>query len=154
MHIWTVKFNKKTAVLILIALAAALVLLTIGIGASDRGGGGGVRAQTDAERVAYLNSQGWQVAPECLEEKTVIIPKEFSDVYEAYNQLQRSQGFDLADYRGREVKIFTYAVTDYPGYEGAVVADLYVCDGRIVGGDVHSLALDGFMHGVRRHTPS
>lgn len=148
MHIWTFKFNKKTAVLLLIALAAALALLTIGIGASDRAESSGVRAETNEERVSYLNSMGWQVSPECVEEKTVVIPKEFSDIYDSYNQLQLSQGFDLGNYRGRTVTIFTYAVEDYKGYEGAVVADMYVCEGRVIGGDIHSLALDGFMHGI------
>ncbi|MEG2643565.1 MAG: DUF4830 domain-containing protein, partial [Eubacterium sp.] len=74
---------------------------------------------------------------------------EFSPVYDAYNKLQISQGYDLSEYCGLEAKIYTYSIVNYSGYTGKVVADLYVRNGEIIGGDVHSLALDGFMHGLK-----
>ena len=39
------------------------------------------------------NGELWEV-------KEVIIPEEFDDVYSAYNEIQRSQGFDLTQFAG------------------------------------------------------
>ena len=83
-----------------------------------------------------------------LSEDTVLIPKQFSPVFEEYNELQKQQGFDLSEYCGMEVTMYTYRVVD-SGREGDVLAVLYVLNGAVIGGDVHSTALDGFMCGVK-----
>ena len=44
--------------------------------------------------------------------------------------------------------MYTYRVTNPEYSEDEVLAVLYVLDGKVVGGDVHSTALDGFMVGV------
>ncbi len=149
MFVCTLKWNKKTALAIVLIIALILCVLIIAIGAAGRGGGG-CRAQTNEERVEYLESQGWEVNDEPVETKEIVIPKEFSSVYESYNELQKAQGFDLSKYCGQKAELYTYEVENYSGYQGHVVAELYVIDGRIVGGDVHSLELDGFMHGLKK----
>ena len=45
---------------------------------------------------------------------------------------------------GSQVKLYTYKVLD-SGLGDNVLASLYVCDGCVIGGDVHSTELDGFM---------
>lgn len=149
MHVWTFKFNRRAAVAALIALAVVLTALTLSIGAFDRSAVSTPGAKNAAEGAAYLESLGWHISDAPAEEKTVLIPREFSEVYEAYNRLQRSQGFDLSDYRGKQVTIYTYTLESYEGYTGDVAAELYVCGGRVIGGDVHTLELDGFMHGIK-----
>ena len=86
---------------------------------------------------------------EPLEVKEIIIPAEFDDVYEKYNDIQKEQGFDLTAYCSKRVKKWTYKVTNYPNYEGSdcIRATLLVFDGKVIGGDVCSVELDGFMHG-------
>ena len=81
--------------------------------------------------------------------KEIIIPAEFDDVYEKYNAIQKEQGFDLTAYCSKRVKKWTYKVTNYPNYEGSdcIRATLLVFDGKVIGGDVCSVELDGFMHG-------
>ena len=133
----------------MIALAVLLALLTLSIGAADRGGSSGESVKSAAEGAAYLESLGWHVSPEPAEERTVIIPGEFSDIYDGYNQLQRSQGFDLGEYKGKQATIYTYTLLSYEGYTGGVVADLYLCGGKVIGGDIHTLELGGFMHGIK-----
>ena len=108
-----------------------------------------VSAETHKERMNFISQYGWQVEEEPVEIKEVIIPEEFDDVYTAYNDIQRSQGFDLTEYAGKRAKRWTYTVKNYEGYENeeCININLLVIDGRVIGGDVCSVELDGFMHG-------
>jgi len=150
MFVFTLKWNKKLAILIILAAAIVLCTLIVSIAKSGSNNAAGIKVKTNEDRQMFLESLGWEVDSNPLEEKKVIIPKEFSKVYKTYNNLQLEQGFDLSKYCGLEVTIYTYKIINYPGYIGDVVAELYVLNYEVVGGDVHSLALDGFMHGLRR----
>ncbi|MDR1131568.1 MAG: DUF4830 domain-containing protein [Oscillospiraceae bacterium] len=149
MLVMTMKWNKKTA--LLIVLAAAILLCALVLAVSGSGGSAGTasrRLKTNADRIMFLESLGWEVEDTPVSEKLVVIPKTFSEVYETYNRLQLEQGYDLSQYCGLEATIHTYKVTNYSGYSGEVVADLYVLNFQVIGGDIHSLALDGFIHGL------
>lgn len=106
-----------------------------------------VQAANDEERAAFLAQFGWQVCTVPLEVEEVTIPEEFDKVYQNYNDLQRSQGFDLAGYSGQRVKRWTYEVTNYPDGVKGVRANLLVCDDKVIGGDICTLSANGFMHG-------
>ena len=152
MFVMTLKWNKKVALLVVIAAAVLLCAIILAIGASGNGSSAASsqKVKTNEDRVEFLGSLGWEVDSTPVSEELVVIPKEFSDVYDKYNKLQREQGYDLSMFRGLEATIFTYTVTNYTGYNGNVVADLYVLNYEVIGGDIHSLALDGFMHGLCR----
>ena len=106
-------------------------------------------APTAGERVQFLLSCGWIVDPASETEQTIHIPERFSDVYERYNDLQKQQGYDLAGFAGKDCTLYTYAVTNYPDTDQTVIADLYVYNDRVIGGDVHSTNLGGFMIGIK-----
>ena len=93
---------------------------------------------------------GWEVSDEYDECKAVTIPKEFNEVYEKYNKLQKQQGFDLEDYKGKTAEVYTYSVKNYGNKKQEVRANLIVCEGQLVGGDVCSAEMDGFMQGLRK----
>ena len=102
--------------------------------------------QTAEDRAAFLSRFGW--VTEEAEEKEITLPSPFDEVYASYNALQKQQGFDLLPYQGQRVKCWTLRVLNYPGYENDrahIFAHLLVCDGAIIGGDIASVALDGFM---------
>lgn len=103
--------------------------------------------QTNQERLEFLEGFGWQVSQEPEEIVEIQIPEELDTVYEDYNQLQEAQGCNLEKYAGERCKRYSYQVTNYPGQEENVRANLLVADGKIIGGDICSLELDGFMHG-------
>ena len=105
---------------------------------------------SSTEVVNYISSLGWAVSEEPDEIKEVVIPHEFNDVYLNYNEIQKAQGFDLTDYAGERVKMWTYTVTNYPGYEDkdCVKINILVYEGCVIGGDVCSVELDGFMYGL------
>lgn len=48
---------------------------------------------------------------------------------------------------GKTVKRYTYIIHNYPDETDQVRANLLVYDGKVIGGDICTLALDGFMHG-------
>ena len=108
------------------------------------------KADDNTNRVDFLTSLGWQVGSDAVEAADVVIPLEFDRVYQNYNQIQQEQGFDLTQYAGHRVKRYSYEVFNHPTGEEFVRANLLVYKGRLIGGDVCSLQLDGFMHGLRR----
>ena len=77
-----------------------------------------------------------------------MIPQEFDETYEQYNQLQKEQGFDLERFKGQRVKVYTYQILNYPDHPDNILAHLLICDWKVVGGDVCSTQLDGFMQGL------
>lgn len=152
MFICTLKFDRKKAIFVIAMAALVLIGIILLVGAFTGGAKNEAKAALSARsekgRAAYLADCGWTVETPALSEDTVLIPKQFSPVFEEYNELQKQQGFDLSDYCGMEVTMYTYRVLD-SGREGDVLAVLYVLNGAVIGGDVHSTALDGFMCGVK-----
>ncbi len=102
----------------------------------------------DAEgRIAFLQQFGWQVEEEPVSVEEIVIPTEFSDVYEAYNALQLEQGLDLKRYAGKTCKRWVYQVLNYPRDGQQVLATLLIYHGSVIGGDISSANLNGFMTG-------
>lgn len=99
------------------------------------------------ERIAFLEQFGWVVDEEPVEVEEVVIPTEFSEVYENYNALQLEQGLDLKKYAGKTCKRWVYQVTNYPRDDQQVLATLLIYDGNVIAGDISSANLDGFMAG-------
>ena len=155
MLILTAKMPRRKifrGALLAAALCCALALfLTV-----DRGGASPASAparpdpqgiKNGEDRVAYLEEWGWQVKPEPLSVQELLIPGEMDDSYQEYLAMQTQQGFDLAKYAGKRVKRYTYQVTNYPTGEEGVQADLLICRNTVVGGEILSPRLDGFLHG-------
>ena len=106
----------------------------------------GVR--TNEDRVAYLEQYGWTVDPEPAAVEELLIPETFDETYAQYLELQSSQGFDLTKYCGKRVKRYAYTITNYPTGETGVQAGLLIYKNTVIGGEVLSSQLDGFIHGL------
>ena len=141
------KLPPKTLPRALVLSGFLLFLLLLLIGRAH--GGPGSRAATTEDRVRFLAACGWEADPSSEQEQLIHIPEAFPPVYEDYNALQLSQGYDLRDYAGEDCTLYTYDVTNWPDETQTVLANLYLFRGRIIGGDVHSTNLDGFMIGLR-----
>ena len=109
---------------------------------------GGIK--TNDDRIRFLEQFGWQVNPEAVESIEVTVPEEFDKIFSAYNELQKSQGLDLSRYKKKNVMRYTYEVTNYDGYNGTVYANILVYRNKVIGGDVCSADVKGFMHGLAR----
>lgn len=109
-----------------------------------------LNGETAEERKAFFAQFGWTISEDPIEVKETAIPTEFDKSYTKYNELQKKQNFDLEKYKGVRVKSWSYEITNYPGYEnsdGIIRGNLLTCNGKIIGGDICSVELGGFMHG-------
>lgn len=152
MFVYSIKSKHvKVALLLLFVIVTVISLFILSRDSAQTGKGDNVtlKASTHEERMAFLSQYGWEIDEEPVEVREVIIPEKFDDTYTAYNEIQKGQGFDLTVYAGMRVKRWTYTVKNYTGYENkeCIHANILVYDGLVVGGDICSVELDGFMHG-------
>lgn len=112
-------------------------------------GGTACTAETSEQRISFLKTFGWEINANPTEVREIIIPLEFTDVYTNYNDIQKKQGFDLEQYKGKRVKLWTYEVKNYPN-QPDVYANMLIYDGNVIGGDICSVELSGFMHGFNK----
>ncbi|MBE7033550.1 MAG: DUF4830 domain-containing protein [Ruminococcaceae bacterium] len=85
------------------------------------------------------------VSEKPLEVEWVTIPVEFNNVWNNYNILQKESGYDLSLYRGKKCKRYTYLI---PSMNAR--ANLLVFEGKIIGGDISSITLDGIMIPIKK----
>ena len=154
MHIVSFKVTKTKGIFILIVVFLLVVGCIWGIETiARRHNERDVKAWsglTNAERLEFIAQFGWMVGEEPCEVVETQIPEKFDEVLVEYNALQLAQGYDLQPYCGQQVKRYTYEVLNYPDHPEHIRLDLLVYDGKIIGGDVCSIELDGFMHGFAK----
>ena len=150
MMVMTAKVNLKKVMIALAAVAALIVALILLLG------GGGDSAETSAPtassndgRVKFLTDLGWDVTTSPTDSSQVRIPAASSDVFERYNALQKSQGYDLSEYAGKKVMRYVYKINNYPGATEPVYATLLVYKNQIIGGDVTDTAAQGKIRGFK-----
>lgn len=159
MFVLTAKLSKTKLAAAGVILLAAIVLIALlaSSGGAPTAADTAVVGGTNDDRVAYLATFGWSVNAEPTQTQKVRIPDSAeNEVFARYNELQRSQGFDLTDYAGKEVMRYVYEILNYPEAAEPVYASVLVCDGYIIGGDVTNTAPNGVIHGFAKPsgTPS
>ena len=149
MFIVTAKLTKRKALSVLILLAAAAVAAALLVGFLREAGAPARPALGSNEaRLAWIGEWGWEVDPEPVETLQLQLPEKLPESYDAYNDLQKGQGFDLADACGLQVTRYTYTVSNYPGRAEGVQLNLYLCEGSPVAGDILCSGEDGFQAGL------
>ena len=108
------------------------------------------KIKTNDDRIAFLGQFGWKVAENPVEELEVTIPEKFDKVFTGYNEIQKRQGLDLSKYKGKNVMRYTYEITNYEGESGKVYANVIVYRNKVIGGDVCSANVGGFIHGFEK----
>lgn len=155
MHANTIKFLaviclSLTALIALIAFAPSYGSgddsLYVGVDASYNYD----KIKSNDDRIKFLKQFGWEVDPQAIKEQEVLIPAEFDKIFSAYNEIQRAQGLDLASFKKKNVMRYTYVVKNYPNYEGEVYVNILVYRNAVIGGDVCSADVNGFVHGFER----
>lgn len=148
-----VDFKKLMAVIALIflvVLGLTLLLNNKGDTTSASATAASVPAPSQNDgRVQFLKGYGWEVNATPKESNQVRVPEESSKVFERYNALQLSQGYDLKDFAGKKVMRYVYEVTNYPGATEPVYATLLVYKDKIIGGDITDTAVKGKIHGFK-----
>lgn len=98
----------------------------------------------NAERIEFLNAQGWIVDPDPVSKEEITVPPVTDEVYAKYAELQKQQGFDLEKYQGKPVTVITYRVLNYPDHPENVTATMMLYSDRLIGGDISMAGEDGF----------
>lgn len=141
--------TKKRISTVFLMIILVLILLCLVLWRADKARSvetAGPSVTEYFDRVNFLDELGFTVDSTVAEEKKEVeIPYIFSDVYEEYNALQQQAGYDLSDYRGKKVMLYTLKLRD-PDRED-LYAHLMIYDSRIIGGDIAALSVeDGFMN--------
>ena len=110
------------------------------------------KIKTPEDRVSFFAQFGWEVNETPITENEIKIPDEFDKILKTYNEVQKQQGLDLTKYRGKTVTRYTYEITNYPNYEGKVYANVLIYKNRVIGGDICSADVNGFIHGFKRQS--
>jgi len=136
MMVMTAKVDKKKILLILAAAALILALLLMLPDRNDAQNTAGDSLATNDARVEFLKSLGWEVAASPVESGQVRIPEGTDEVFTRYNELQKSQGYDLTPYAGKTAARYVYQVKNYPGATDPVYVTLLIRKDQIIGGDI------------------
>lgn len=150
MIMMTAKVDIKKVLIALAAVAGLIIALVLTLGGGKSADPAAVTTMSDnGSRVQFLKEQGWDVTTSPKESGQVRIPKEMSPVYERYNELQKSQGYDLNRFAGKTVMRYVYQVNNYPDASEPVYATLLVYKNQIIGGDITNTALQGSVQGLK-----
>ena len=149
MMVMTAKVNLKKVLLALAAVAALCLALIALLGGNKSAQTSAPAASSNDARVKFLTDFGWEVTTSPVESSQVKIPSETSPVFERYNNLQKSQGYDLSKFAGKKVMRYVYKVNNYPGATEPVYATLLIYKSEIIGGDVTDSAPNGQIRGFK-----
>ena len=151
MMVMTAKVNLKKIAIILAAVVGIIlaVVLLFGGGGDAAPTGTSAVSNNDA-RVKFLTDMGWEVSNSPTESGQVRIPQEQTPVYERYNALQKSQGYDLSKYAGKAVMRYVYKINNFPGATAPVYATLLVYKNQIIGGDITDTSAKGAVQGFKK----
>ena len=149
MMVMTAKVNLKKVLLALAAVAALVLALIALLGGSESTQTSAPTMSSNDARVKFLTDFGWEVTTSPVESSQVKIPGESSPVFDRYNNLQKSQGYDLSKFAGKKVMRYVYKINNYPGATEPVYATLLIYKNEIIGGDVTDSAPNGQIRGFK-----
>ena len=149
MLVMTAKVDKKKIAIIVTAVIVAIAGLFLLFGGDSSTPTVSTNVSNNDARVAFLKSFGWDVTTTPIESSQVRIPSEASEVFDRYNALQKSQGYDLSTYAGKTVMRYVYKVNNYPNATEPVYATLLVYKNQIIGGDVTDTSVKGVVRGFQ-----
>ena len=149
MLVMTAKVDKKKIAIILVAVIAVIAGALLLFGGSNDTPTVSTNVSNNDARVAFLKSFGWDVTNSPVESSQVRIPEESSEVFDRYNALQKSQGYDLSAYAGKTVMRFVYKINNFPNATEPVYATLLVYKNQIIGGDVTDTSAKGKVYSFK-----
>ncbi len=149
----TAKVDMKKILIVAAAVVAVIIALVLLFGGSkDAQSTAAPTVSGNDARVEFLKGFGWDVAASPKESGQVRIPLDSSDVFDRYNALQKSQGYDLTQYGGKTVMRYVYKVNNYPGATDPVYATVLVYKNQIIGGDITNTSATGVMSGFKANS--
>lgn len=150
MMVLTAKVDKKKIAMVLAGIVAVIAVIALLLsGGNDAPTSSVTAVANNDDRVHFLSGFGWEVTTSPVESSQVRIPAQSSEVFDRYNALQKSQGYDLSNYAGSTVMRYVYKINNYPGATEPVYATLLISKNQIIGGDVTNTAAKGAIQGFK-----
>ena len=150
MMVLTAKVDKKKIAIVLAGIVAVIALVVLLFsGGNDTPASSVTGVNNNDDRVNFLSGFGWEVTTSPVESSQVRIPAQQSEVFDRYNALQKSQGYDLSNYAGSTVMRYVYKINNYPGATEPVYATLLISKNQIIGGDITDTAAKGLIQGFK-----
>ena len=151
MLVMTAKVDKKKIAIILAAVVVAVAGLFLLLGGEDSTPTSTTvtSVASNDDRVKFLNGFGWEVTNSPVESSQVRIPEQSSEVFDRYNALQKSQGYDLMAHAGTTVMRYVYKINNYPGATEPVYASLLISKNQVIGGDVTATRAKGVIQSFK-----
>ena len=143
MLVMTAKVDKKKIAIILAVVAVLIAGIFLLFGGRDSTPTVSTGVANNDARVAFLKSFGWDGTPSPVESGQVRIPESGNDVFNRYNELQKSQGYDLSAYAGKTVMRYVYQINNFPDATAPVYATLLIYKNQVIGGDVTDTSAKG-----------
>lgn len=137
--------EKRKSVLLILCIAMLLLGVVLSVGA-DNEPFGFMKVSSPEDAAEFLMKLGWECDLGSSSVQETTIPEQFDETFIGYNAIQLKQGCDLTKYAGKDVVIFTVPLTNYSNSAENVLATLIIYRNTVIGGDIHSAEMDGFMH--------
>ncbi|MBO7184731.1 MAG: DUF4830 domain-containing protein [Oscillospiraceae bacterium] len=150
MLVMTAKVDIKKIAIIGVAIVAVIIAVVMLFSGRSVSTAGNNAVTSNDDRVQFLASYGWEVVSSPVETSQVRIPAESSDVFNRYNSLQKSMGFDLSSYQGKTVMRYVYKIKNYPGATEPVYATLLISSNQVIGGDITDTCATGVIQGFEK----
>ena len=121
-------FSKKGLAVILALTVLALVIIgqfsSVNKGYADGG--------THRERMEFLSYCKITVNENAVAVKQTRLPQKLSGYFNEYNKMLQKGGFELSNFCGKEVTVYSYTLTEAP----EKTANLIILNGKIIAGDI------------------
>ena len=102
------------------------------------------------EIISFLEINGWIANTGQVSSSEKVIPEIFDVTYNDYALLQKKQGFDFENYKGKQITLYSYPLLNYPGYENCdnIFINILTFNGSIIGADIYCTSINGFITGA------
>ena len=151
MLVMTAKVDKKKIAIVFGAIAMVIAVIVLLFSGGNRVATGSSNTVTsNDDRVKFLASFGWEVVSSPAETSQVRIPADSSAVFDRYNDLQKSMGYDLTAYQGKTVMRYVYKIKNYPGATEPVYATILISSNQVIGGDITDTSATGVVQGFEK----
>lgn len=140
------KCNTKNKAALLILIIGIVLILIVIFAAPSNNPYNNYKINSAEDIPEFLSDLGWETDVQNITQQYSMLPEQFDAVFMEYNALQLQQKCDLTKYAGKEIIIFTAPITNYGDSSNNIYATIIIHNGRIIGGDIHSADLNGFMH--------
>ena len=129
---FVLRLKKKRFIIALTAVITVITAFLVIINADFTSVEDNVEKNSNSadDRLGFFKQLELKAGQETADE--VVIPQNFNSVYDEYNEIQKSSGFDLLSYAGKTAKRYTYSI------DNGKKAVILVYKNRIIGGHIAS----------------